>query len=276
MAYGVRIGIRANKPEFLDRFLGMIPDIWKPSSERLVDRLYSLQVGDDEASGNGISSYHLYEDRNRVASSTDMGFILDSCESQLKMYLAEMARRRVFVHAGAVGWRGEAIIIPGRSFSGKTSLVAELVRAGATYYSDEYAVLDNRGRVHPYASPLALRDPVSFKQTRCSIEEFGGEKGIKPLPVGLVIVTRYEPGRLWRPRKLSAGKAMLELLAHTIPVRRKPEAAINTLQKVLAEAVTFKSVRGEAGGIVDFIFDSLNNADGSPARVGRMPCFTRR
>jgi hypothetical protein len=31
--------------------------------------------------------------------------------------------------------------------------VAELVRAGATYYSDEFAVLDSRGRVHPFPRP---------------------------------------------------------------------------------------------------------------------------
>jgi hypothetical protein len=34
------------------------------------------------------------------------------------------------------------------SYSGKTTLVSELIRAGATYYSDEYAVIDERGRVH--------------------------------------------------------------------------------------------------------------------------------
>ena len=33
----------------------------------------------------------------------------------------------------------------------------ELVRAGATYYSDEYAVFDSRGRVHPFAQQLAQR-----------------------------------------------------------------------------------------------------------------------
>ena len=72
-------------------------------------------------------------------------------------YVAEEARRGVFVHAGVVGWKGRALVLPGKSGAGKTTLVAELIRAGATYYSDEYAVLDERGRVHPYARPLAVR-----------------------------------------------------------------------------------------------------------------------
>ena len=64
--------------------------------------------------------------------------------------MAAETRERVFVHAGVVGWKGHAIVIPGRSRSGKTTLVAELVKAGAEYYSDEFAVLDAEGRVHPF------------------------------------------------------------------------------------------------------------------------------
>jgi hypothetical protein len=156
-----------------------------------------------------------------------------------------MARRRVFVHAGVVGWQGKAIIIPGRSMSGKTSLVTELVRAGATYYSDEYAVLDMFGRVHPYPEPLAIRND-SFKQKKLRPEEIGGITGIKPLCVRQVVVSRYQTGARWRPKMLSAGQAVLELLANTIPARRKPEVVIPTLREVVLEATTFKGVRGEA------------------------------
>ena len=74
--------------------------------------------------------------------------------------IAEVARNRVFVHAGVVGWKGRAIVIPGRSYSGKSTLVSELIRAGAAYYSDEYAVFDSRGRVYPFAKPLEMRDVV--------------------------------------------------------------------------------------------------------------------
>src|ERR687894_479249 len=45
---------------------------------------------------------------------------------------------------------GRALVRPGPSLSGKTTLVAALVRSGAAYLSDEFAVLDPEGRVHPY------------------------------------------------------------------------------------------------------------------------------
>ena len=67
------------------------------------------------------------------------------------------------MHAGAVAWRDRGIVIPGRSHSGKTTLVRALVEA-ARYYSDEFAVLDPQGRLHPY--PLPLRSARAVRNRR--------------------------------------------------------------------------------------------------------------
>ena len=87
------------------------------------------------------------------------------------------------MHAGVVGWKGWALVLPGKSGAGKTTLVAELIRAGATYYSDEYAVLDERGRVHPYARPLAVRVD-GWRQRRRTPEWFGARRGTRRCPSG--------------------------------------------------------------------------------------------
>lgn len=78
-------------------------------------------------------------------------------EGNAKVFLAGRLRRRVMIHAGVVTWRGAAIVLPGASGAGKTSLVIELVRLGARYYSDEFAIVDAGGRVFPYARPLCVR-----------------------------------------------------------------------------------------------------------------------
>lgn len=62
------------------------------------------------------------------------------------------------VHAGAVLWGERILLLPGITHSGKSSLVAELLRRGATYFSDEYALVDSEGHVHPYPRPLLLRN----------------------------------------------------------------------------------------------------------------------
>jgi len=67
---------------------------------------------------------------------------LDVFESELQLSVARRAQPEVFVHAGVVAVGGRAIVVPGRSGTGKTTLVRALVDAGATYFSDEYAVID--------------------------------------------------------------------------------------------------------------------------------------
>jgi hypothetical protein len=245
LSYGVRIGIRTNRRELLDQLLDYAPPFSRHTSVAGVERMFSFWLGRGTARTNG-SSHVLLDSLDTEVKSRSLKTLLEAFQVRLKMYVAEMARRRVFVHAGVVGWQGKAIIVPGRSMSGKTSLVAELVRAGATYYSDEYAVLDRFGRVHPYPEPLAIRKQRYSKQKKYRAEEIGGIIGVKPLTVGQVVVSRYQAGTDWRPTKLSAGQALLELLANTIPARRKPEVVIPTLHAAISEATAFKGVRGEA------------------------------
>ena len=45
--------------------------------------------------------------------------------------LAEHAVDRIFLHCGVIAIDGRALLLPGRSFAGKTTLTAALVRAGA-------------------------------------------------------------------------------------------------------------------------------------------------
>ncbi|MGH8067683.1 MAG: hypothetical protein ACRERE_21135 [Candidatus Entotheonellia bacterium] len=258
-AYGVRVGIRMNDPSVLERLEAHLPPAWKPASSPRVDILYSLVVGGSGARP-GVRRFNLlYANATRLVRSLDLNEVFDPLESYLHLHIAEASSQRVFVHAGVVGWHGQAIIIPGRSHSGKSTLVAAMVRAGAAYYSDEYAVLDGRGRVHPYAKPLSLREGEGRKPARYTAEALGGSTGGKPLPVGLVVVSEYKSGTTWRPRHLSAGRGVLALLANTVSARRQPVTALATLQRVAACARVIKGERGEASEIAPSLLRYLEN-----------------
>lgn len=253
----MRVGVRVNRHEALDAVSNYLPPGWKAAKTPVVERLYSFIVGGE--SRPGVRRFNLlYGDAVRLARSTNFEDVLERFDDDLKLYVAEAARRRIFVHAGVVGWRGKAILIPGRSFAGKTTLVAELVRAGATYYSDEYAVLDARGCVHPYTRPLSVREAGSGKQRSVDVESLGGRTGVKPLPVGLIIVSRYKEGARWRPRKLTAGEAALAMFANTVPARSRPEAAFSVLREIVPHAQILKGVRGEARETVNSILQELS------------------
>jgi hypothetical protein len=257
-AYGVSVGVRTNDQGLMGEILDCLPPGWRHAKNPKVEVIYSLIRGGESATGKIRHFNMLYFNGSRLARTMKLERVLEIFESSIRLYVSENSSRRVFVHAGAVGWRGQAIIIPGRSFSGKTTLVRELVRAGATYYSDEYAVLDRHGHVHPYVKPLSIRENGAVSQTNYSVEDLGGRSGVKPLPVRLVIITTYRHGARWRPVRLSGGMGALEILANTVPARRQPQASMAALQRVVSGAAIYKSPRGEATEIVDSILSHLD------------------
>lgn len=258
-SYGVRIGIRSNDPAVLDRVKQHFPHGWQTTSSPIVDRVYSILIKRSGARSNARRFNLLYGDHLQLDRSPDLEALMERFESDLRLHVAELAHHRVFVHAGVVGWKGKAIVIPGRSYSGKSTLVAELVRAGADYYSDEYAVFDSRGRVHPFAKALELRDEGEYEQTKVTVAELGGHSGTKPLPVGLVLLTQFKSGARWRPRQLTPGKGVLELLFNTVSARRNPERAMSTLYQVAAQAALLKGVRGNACEMVPSMLARVEN-----------------
>ena len=253
--HGVHVGVRANQPEILADLKQRLPMGWKPKPTPQVDVLFSLKVG---GAGHrpGMRLFHLlYGNFVRLIRTHDLGDALETFESRIQMYIAEFARNRVFVHAGVIGWNGQALLIPGRSLSGKSTLVRELVKAGATYYSDEYAVLDAQGRVHPYPLPIGLRQSPHEKQEKVPIETFGGIVGSKPIPIGLILTTEFKEGARWRPKTVSAGQGLMAVMVNTVSAQHDPAKALATLQQVVLKAPVLNGVRGETDEVVEALLN---------------------
>jgi len=179
------------------------------------------------------------------AEADTIAQLLDTFESLVRFEVARRSPRWTFVHAGVVGWHGRAIVIPGTSFSGKSRLVRALVRAGATYCSDEYAVLDRRGLVYPFAQPLMHRTD-SGTRARLSIDDLGGTLGTRPLPIGMVVVTHYDADATWNPAVKTPGEGLLAMLANTVRAQTAPAQVMRTLAGVAETATIIESPRGDA------------------------------
>src|SRR5208337_754927 len=258
LSHGVRVGIRANDHGVLEQVGDYMPPLWRPSSSSVVDLLYSLVLG-SPGRGPGKGANLLYSGVERRACSQSLRYVLVCLENSLEIDIALRAPDRLFVHAGVVGWHGKAILIPGRSLAGKTELVAALLRAGATYYSDEFAVLDASGCVHPHPVRLGLRARNGRPGKRFAVEELGGHSGTQPLEVALVAVLKYRPGARWRPRALSPGKATLALLANTVCARTRPRFALDILRRVAERAVARRGARGEAEDVAAPLLEQLES-----------------
>ncbi len=257
-AYGVSIGVRSNDPRIAEELAAHLPPGSTTAEFYDPGRVYSLVLEEDQRSGR--SKHSVYVDDGLVARSATLQACLRVFEAHVQLHVAEMAPDRVFVHAGVVGYRGRGILLPGRSFAGKSMLVRELVRAGAQYYSDEYAVLDSAGAVHPYPRPLSIRNEPAAGATKHRVPAVGVSAGGDPLPVGLVVMSEFRSGGEWRPRRLSPGRGALALLANTVAARRIPEVALATLHQVVTRVPIVASERGEAASVVEAIFSLVPQA----------------
>jgi hypothetical protein len=164
----------------------------------------------------------------------------------LELWVAEHAEGLVFVHAGAVAWQGRAIVVPGRTLAGKSTLVSALVLAGATYYSDEYTVIGRDGLVRPYARMLSMRPDGGGPGRRTPVEEFGGEPGSEPVPLGLVAHLRYDAAAGWVVAEMSRGQTALALIDNTIAARTRPVDVMDHVQAATAGVRGIAGTRGEA------------------------------
>jgi len=149
------------------------------------------------------------------------------------------------IHGGVVGHEGRVILLPGSTGAGKSTLVAELVRQGASYFSDEYALIDAAGRVHPYPRPLFLRNgPGDGRPVLAS--EMGGTVAREPIAVGLVLELRYAADAELTLRAVSQGEGMLLLLRNTPQALEDQPWILAPLERAVAGAACYAGARGEA------------------------------
>jgi hypothetical protein len=248
-AFGVRAMVSASRAEDLERMSAVLPPGWRPCPATSARKHFALVR---DASG----AYGLTRDGQPLYSGFEREFAFILLEAELRADVALRSPDAIFVHAGVVAHRGQAVLIPGKSFSGKTTLVAAMVRAGSVYYSDEFALLDADGLVHPYAKPLSLRDE-DHVQTEHGVESLGGVAGEAPLPVGAVIVTTYRPGAEWRPARLSPGEGALALLSHTVPAQERPAEAMRAVTRAVDGAMVLRGERGDAEALVPRLLAEL-------------------
>ena len=133
-------------------------------------------------------------------------------------------------------------------------LGAELVRQGATYFSDEYALIDAEGRAHPYPRPLLLRNGGS-EQAPTLPAELNAKVGGEPAPVGWILSLEYQVGGAWRIEPVPQSLALMALLRNTPHTLADSPQIVTWFQKAVASASCFAGRRGDAAEAASHILD---------------------
>jgi hypothetical protein len=238
-AFGVTVAVTADPEHF-----AAVSDFLPPCSHPVTDPPERGRFALVKDTDDGLLSVEC--DDQSIGGPFDLRLALGILDAELRMYIALHAPEHVFVHAGVVGVDDHAIVLPGRSFAGKTTLVAALVKAGAEYWSDEYAVLDADGLVHPYPKPLSVRINDTRETDEQPVESLGGRAGDRPLPVALIAFTSYRPGATPALHPRTAGEGAVKLLEHSVAARSRPEQVLAAVRQAATHATVLEGDRGDA------------------------------
>jgi hypothetical protein len=243
-SFGTRILFKVNDEEFLQNAVSVsrtvLLDQVRPHGGPY-DTVFELQkIGSDR--------YAMSRNGEIVTEGSPLEHFARLMDDLVRIAVAEFSRKYLFVHAGAVGWRGKGILLPAMSFKGKSSFVTELVKAGADYYSDDFALLDQKGLLRPFARKISMRErnggPGAYEID--AREELRAKIGTEPIPVGLILLTEYRPHARWRPRVLSIGEGVLATLPYAISLTRDPARSMRVLNIIGVNGTIAETPRPDA------------------------------
>ena len=249
-AFGVPVQIALSDPDLEPHVREILP----PGARDCRPSASDVRFG---ISRSGEHSYDVTIGEERWVEQGTFDVAMNLLDAQIRLFIAAATPDWIFVHAGVVALEGRALVAPGESFSGKTTLVTDLVLAGATYYSDEYAVFDAMGLVHPYPRRLSIRSRDGSATRELHVSEVGGLAGEESAPVATVVLTRYRAGATWQPERRSSGRGLVALLANTVPAQDRPRESLSALSKALAGATILEGDRGEAGPVAEALLEEL-------------------
>jgi hypothetical protein len=214
-----------------------------------------LEICLDEVGG----VYRLTGDGVVLSSAPDPIEIVGNLIQAIDKTIVENLTTLRAVHAGVVVWREQAMLFPGSTHAGKSTLVAELLRRGATYFSDEYAMVDPEGFVHPYPRPLLMRYG-SPDQRPMLASERNAEIGENAAPISWIFALQYDPRAALTLKEVPQSLALVFLLGNTPHALEQSPDMVSTFRRAVSGARCFAGNRNDAEEAVDQILQLVDSA----------------
>ncbi|MSR63738.1 MAG: hypothetical protein EXS08_15030 [Planctomycetes bacterium] len=171
---------------------------------------------------------------------------------ELLQALMQRCRAHYFVHAAVLVHGGRALVLPGLSRAGKSTLALALVLEGARFLSDELLCYTDVGRAEALPRALKIRDECVGYFPELATRFVGSGEGrflpfealprdvlAEPAPIGAVIVPRWMGDGQERLTPTSRGEALLALAAASLNFGAHREISLDWLAELVDEAQVF-------------------------------------
>jgi hypothetical protein len=262
-ALDLPVQIQIDPPELVAGVLGILPPGAQPCAPDVTHPTFSVTC-------TAPDRYEVALDAMALVSGVEQSVAVAVLDARIRWYLSTCCTTHVLVHAGAVAWRGLGIVMPGTSRSGKSTLVTALLEAGATYYSDELAILTRDGQLLPYPRAITARRQGIRGTVRLKPADLGAVVGRTPVPIGLIALTQYEPDSVWMPSEVAPAEGMLGLLINTAAAREDPERVLPVLARASHDAHVLAGQRGDSATVAHSLLAYLGNRSDASSSVAAL------
>jgi hypothetical protein len=194
----------------------------------------------------------------------------------------------VALHAGAVARNGKAILVPGATGSGKSSLIAWLIDRAFDYLTDEITLLLNAG-ANILGLPRAMVIKSGADKSVMQLSAFAGAAPISsaaqlilgapgavpkrgPISCGLIVFPQFSEGAELRIEPLSTAAAAVRLIGCNLNARNLPDGGFAAISRLARSAPAVTLVYGgyeQLEGVVDTLAHTVLNSDRDPGQMRR-------
>lgn len=239
---GVAIEIRMTNAKWLEPVLRVLPPHCEPHEEKRTDIACTVRG----------TSPRIDVDGQRLEDKHGPG-LFEQLGTSISNAVIAHATDYVFVDASVVSVKGRAIVLLGDRSCGRFALQAELLRQGATYYSDAYAVFDADGNISPWARQPRTLPQLGLPGRSWPVPAVRANADDSPQRLHQVVVSQVYPGSRWRPKSSSPGEGLAALL-NAVVARDSPGAeAFLALHAACSQSRGWEGERGSARPVAKFL-----------------------
>ena len=201
--------------------------------------------------------------------------VLPHLEWYINWQIIERRTEYVQLHASALEFEGQAMVMPGDPGSGKTTLTAGLLRRGWSYLCDEFALIDPvTSQVQPYPRALCIKEG-SFsvierlgiplcRKTSYQKPTKGRVAFLNPLdvradvvgnaaPVRWVVFPRYVADATPTLRPITRSQAVYDLAKQCFTIRVDQKRTLQCLAPIVRGAECYQLVTNDIDATCDLV-----------------------
>ena len=199
--------------------------------------------------------------------------LLQNCVVRLNSY-AVSEPSSVLLHAAGAQRSNTTIVFPAISESGKSTLLAGLIRTGFDYMSDEAISIDwDTLTANPYPKPISL-DPGAFSLFADWAPNYGAGHIAtqdaqwhvpatavsqcvigRPGAIDLLVFPHYDPRQPTSLVQLSKGYALAELTKNTFRFNQQPRRSLDCLAEIVRRARSYRMAMNDLPSAVRAVSD---------------------